>query len=520
VVVLAIFGSFGGCVGIMMSGKVGGAFLPPNDEAQFEIYLQTPEGTTLEATTLIAERLARKTRQIGEVDSTLVTVADGDQRQANVGKVYVHLINPELRVRAQEDVMEEVRKTVLPDVPVGTRVAAQQVNDFSLGGQNAMVSYVISGPDLDKLERYATKALAEIKLVPGVVDLDSSLLDPIGETTVHPDLDRAAMLGVDPNDVTATLAVLIGGMEASTFEEGGDQYPVFLRAAARFRNDPSALSLISVPSRTLGQVPLSDVIKIGAGKGKSKITRMSRERAITITCNVSPGVSQSDVVAGVVKTLKGLDMPPGYAYDAFGQSKEMAKMFPAFIFAVLMAFVFMYLVLAAQFESWVYPFIIMLALPLTFPFAILSLLLTGGSLNIFSMLGLIVLFGMVKKNAILQVDHTNHLRRQGLPRTEALLAANRDRLRPILMTTFAFVAGMMPLVLSKGIGAGMSKAMASIVVGGQVLSLALTLLAVPVLYTFFDSLAVKVTGGVGRLIRGGKPAPDRGQSEVGVAELH
>jgi multidrug efflux pump subunit AcrB len=247
---------------------------------------------------------------------------------------------------------------------------------------------------------------------------------------------------------------------------------------------------------------------------------MARERAITITCNVSPGFSQSDVVAGVVKVLKGLEMGPGFSYDAFGQSKEMAKLVPAFVFAIALSFIFMYLVLAAQFESWVYPFIIMLALPLTFPFAILSLLLTGGSLNIFSMLGLIVLFGMVKKNAILQVDHTNHLRRQGLPRTEALLAANRDRLRPILMTTFAFVAGMAPLVLSKGIGAGFSKAMASIVVGGQVLSLLLTLLAIPVLYTFFDGASASVTRSVGKLLRGGKPAPDRGQVEVGIVDLH
>ncbi|HWU90337.1 MAG TPA: efflux RND transporter permease subunit, partial [Kofleriaceae bacterium] len=517
VVVLAILGS---CFSMgPMAKKVGGDFLPPNDEAQFEVYIQAPEGTTLEATTLIGERLARKIRQYPEVASTLVSVADGDQRQSNVGRIYVRLTDPRERVRAQNLVMEAVRKEVLPDVPAGTRVAAQQVNDFSIGGQNAAVSYVISGPDLDKLEIYGKKVLAEMKQVPGVVDLDSSLLDPVRESTVQPDLDRAAMLGVDPANINLTLAVLVGGFSASTFEDRGDQYPVFLRAAERFRNDPSALSLIYVPSQTLGQVPLSDVIRVGAGVATSKVTRQSRERAVTITMNVSPGYSEQAVVDAMEKTIKGLDMPAGYTAEPFGRSKEMKRMQSAFMFAILLAVVFMYLVLSAQFESWLYPLIIMLSLPLTVPFAIMSLAITGGSLNIFSMLGLIVLFAMVKKNAILQVDHANGLRRQGLPRTEAVLAASRDRLRPILMTTCAFVAGMLPLVTSKGIGAGFSKAMASIVVGGQTLSLLLTLVAIPVLYTMFDDLA-RFGGKVRGRLRGRKAPPDRGADELGITDLH
>ena len=515
VVGLAIVGS---CASVVpLAGKVGGDFLPPNDEAQFEIYIQTPEGTSLQATTLIGERIARKTRLNPEVVSTLVSVGDGDQRQSNVGRVYVRLSNPELRVRDQAQVMAAVREEVLSAYKgSGTRVAAQPVNDFSVGGQNAMVSYVISGPDLDKLERYGTKVLEEMGKVPGVVDLDSSLLAPVAEATVQPDLERAALLGVDPQAITGTLAVLVGGMEVSTFEDRGDQYPVYLRAAERFRDDPKALNLISVPSSTLGQVPLSDVIVVGQGQATSKITRQSRERAVTLTMNVSPGFSQQTVVDKLDLVLKELAMPPGYTYEPFGQSREMAKMQAAFMFAIGLAVVFMYLVLAAQFESWLYPLIIMLSLPLVFPYAVMSLVITGGSFNIFSMLGLIVLFAMVKKNAILQVDHANGLRRQGLPRTEAVLAASRDRLRPILMTTFAFVAGMLPLVTSKGVGAGFSKAMASIVVGGQTLSLLLTLLAVPVIYTWFDDLAR-----IGRrLVRKlfGEPL-DRGAAAMGVVDL-
>jgi len=514
VVLIAIIGACGST--LPMCKKVGGDFLPPNDEAQFEIYVQAPEGTSLESTTITAERLARLTRKLREVDSTLVSVGYGDQRQSNIASVYVHMTDPQTRSRSQAEVMQQVRNEILPHVPPGTRVAVQQVNDFSIGGQNAVVSYVISGPELDKLERYGNQILERMKHVPGVVDLDSSLVDPLSETSVKPDLDRAAMLGVDASDITMTLAVLVGGVEASTFEDRGDQYPVFLRAAERYRNDPNALALISVPSRTLGTVPLVDVIKMSEGKATSKITRQSRERAVTITMNVSPGFNESTIVAELEKSIKELDMAPGYKASAFGRSREMGKMQKAFLFAVGLAVIFMLLVLAAQFESFLYALVIMFSLPLTVPFAVLSLLLTGGSLNIFSMLGVIVLLAMVKKNGILQVDHANGLRRQGLPRTEAVLAASRDRLRPILMTTFAFVAGMIPLITSQGIGSGFSKAMASVVVGGQTLSLLLTLVAVPVIYTWFDDLARFIK----RHWEKWFPPQDRGAEEIGMVDMH
>src|SRR5437868_13044811 len=213
VVGLAILATFG--LSYPMCKQVGGDFLPPNDEAQFEIYIQTPEGTTLEATAMIAERLARKSRELPEVESTLVSIADGDQRQANVGHIYIHLTPPETRVRSQLLVMSDARNKVLvpTNFPDGTRVAIQPVNDFSVGGgQNANISYVISGPDLDKLEHYGKTILAKMKAVPGVVDLDSSLLDPVDETTVVPDLDRAGLLGVEAADITNTLAILVGGV--------------------------------------------------------------------------------------------------------------------------------------------------------------------------------------------------------------------------------------------------------------------------------------------------------------------
>ena len=502
-----------------LAKKAGFGFLPENDEAQFEIYLRTKEGTSLDATTILAERIARNTRKIPEVTHTLVNIADNEQKIQNVGTIYVRLTHPEARTRTQNEIMDDVRKHVLVDMPEGTRVAAQLVNDFSLGAQqNAMVMYLLTGPDLDRLTVYTNRVLDKMKTVPGVVDLDSSLPEPLPEQTLRPDLDRAAALGVDPADITSSLALLMGGLEGSTYEERGSQYSVFLRASERFRWDPSLLGIITVPSRTLGQVPLSDVVSVADGEGPSQITRTFRAKSITITMNVAPGHDQGAITAALEQAIADLKLPPGYTAIPWGQTREMARTGQAFMFAFLMAFLFMYLVLAAQFESWLHPFVIMLTLPLTLPFALFSLIISGNHLDIFSMLGLLVLFGMVKKNGILQIDHANQLRARGMARDEAIIQAGRDRLRPILMTTFAFVAGMVPLLVTKGIGSGFSRAIAGVVVGGQVLSLALTLVAIPIFYSLFDSLGTRVTRRVRKILR--RPeGVDRGEHDVAVIGL-
>jgi hydrophobe/amphiphile efflux-1 (HAE1) family protein len=524
VVALAVIGS---CATVpALAPRVGFGFIPLNDEAQFEIFMRAPEGYNLDATTLLAERIARQTRQLApEVTHTVVTVAEGQQKQANVAKVYVRLTNPDQRTRTQEDVMDDVRKKVVDKklLPGGTRAAVQLVNDFNVGGQqNAAVSYLIRGPDLDRLEDYGKTVVEKMRAVPGVVDLDYSIFDPSEESVLRPDFERAAALGVDPADITATLAVLVGGVEASTFEDRGEQYDVYVRAAERYRSEAN-LGVLMVPSRTGGQVPLTDVVTSETCQdkrclGPSQITRTGRSRSVTITCNVKPGYAEADITAALGKIIDDLDMPPTYKAEPFARSKEAAKVQAAFGFAMLLAFVFMYLVLAAQFESWLYPFVIMLALPLSFPFALISLYLLGQQLNIFTMLGILVLFGMVKKNSILQVDQTNQLRARGMSRYDAVLEANRERLRPILMTTFAFVAGMLPLVFSNGIGAGFSKAMAGVVVGGQLLSLLLTLVAIPVAYTAADDLRDRAGRAWRRVF--GRERVDRGAGELVAHSSH
>lgn len=496
-----------------LAQKAGFGFLPLNDDAQFELYVEAKTGTSLDQTSILSERAARLVRTLPHVKYTLTTIGDGNQQQSNVAKVYVRLDDPDQRPgTSQSDLIETARKSLENQLGEDVVVAVLPVADISAGSKNLQVQFVLSGPDLDQLETYARRIVTELAKVPGVVDPSTSLTAPTPEAKLVPDLARAASLGVSPSDIALTLRLFVEGDETSKYQEGSLQYDVFVRGDERYRLDSESLGLVMVPSSTLGQVPLSDVVTTDDGFGPSTINRISRERQVTIGCNVAQGVDQGTVVAAFQGLIDGLDLPTGYSAAPFGQSKEMAKMGTAFALAFLMAFLFMYLVLAAQFESWLHPLTILLALPLTLPFALLALVLFGQQLNMFSILGLLVLFGVVKKNAILQIDQTNNLRAQGMGRTEAILEANRSRLRPILMTTIAFVAGMLPLVFATGIGSGMSKAMATIVVGGQSLSLLLTLLAIPVFYSLFDDVGLFV-GKVLKRFRRSAPV-DRGAAEV------
>ncbi|HEY2511943.1 MAG TPA: efflux RND transporter permease subunit, partial [Polyangiaceae bacterium] len=287
------------------------------------------------------------------------------------------------------------------------------------------------------------------------------------------------------------------------------EYDVDARADREYRADLSGLAIMTVPTAAGASVPLASVVNVRRAAGPSQINRLARQRQVTITSNVGPGVGQSRVSDALAKIIDGLHMPPGYSASPAGFTKEAGRAIRGFLVAILMSLVFMYLVLAAQFESWLHPITIMLSLPLTVPFALLSLLLFHQELSIMSALGIIVLFGVVKKNAILQVDHTLNLRKRGVPRDEAIIHANRDRLRPILMTTIAFVAGMVPLLFSRGIGAGLNQSIAGVVVGGQTFSLALTLFATPVAYSLFDDAAAWW-----RRRPGKKRQVDRGETDL------
>jgi HAE1 family hydrophobic/amphiphilic exporter-1 len=260
-----------------------------------------------------------------------------------------------------------------------------------------------------------------------------------------------------------------------------------MRANEEFRSS-LGLQRLTVGSSKRGVVPIAEVVRLETGTGPSSIERLNRQRQVTLSAQMAPGASQASLMSQIDGAVASLDLPDGYAAAPAGQSVELARTASYFIIAISLSFIFMYIVLAAQFESFIHPITILLTLPLAVPFGILSLLVAGQTINIFAGLGLLLLFGIVKKNAILQIDHTIGLRAAGLPRDEAIIRANQERLRPILMTTIALVAGMLPLIVSSEAGMATNRSIGVLVAGGQTLCLLLTLLAVPVFYSLFDDL--------------------------------
>ena len=483
---------------------VGKNFLPVDDQSQFELNVRAPEGYTLTATSTLAERIATDIRTtLPAVTDTLTTIGGGQQEQVNVATIYVKLTPIEERDVTQEQLMVRARNEILAkyqqQYPGQLRTSVQQVAAISGGGfRNADIQYVIGGPDLKKLTEYSDALLAKMKTIPDVVDADSTLVSGKPELRVVIDRARAADLGVRVGDIAQALNSLVAGQKVSTFNAGTDQYDVRVRSVGAFRTSVEGLQRMIVSSTQVGWVSLDNLVRIEEGTGPSAIDRLNRQRQVMLLGNVRPGGSQAAVIQQLDQHVQELKIDPAYSTGLAGRSKELGRAGYYFGLAFLLSFVFMYMVLAAQFESFIHPVTILLTLPLAIPFGILSLLMTGQTVNIFSGLGLLLLFGVVKKNAILQIDHTNQLRERGMERLEAIIRANRDRLRPILMTTIALVAGMLPLTISTGPGSGTSRSIGVLVVGGQTLCLLLTLLAVPVFYSLFDDMAKsRVWGRIG-----------------------
>ncbi|MBI2212995.1 MAG: efflux RND transporter permease subunit [Acidobacteria bacterium] len=464
-------------------------FLPNDDESQFTINVRAPEGSSLDSTRKILESMASRVNQIPEVETTVVTLASDLQKTRNYGEIYVKLKPAEDRDLDQFDVMSVVRQKVVPlYTRLDLRVQVTLVNAFG-GGANSEIMFWIGGPDFEKLDEYSSKLVDVVKKQPGVADVTTNLIVGKPELGVRIEREKAGDVGVRVQDIASTLNLLVGGQKVSDYYEHGDQYEVHVRAEEKYRRDAEGFLQAKIPTTKGESVRLGDVVSVVERSGPAEVNRIARRRQVLIQANMLPGYSSQAVIDALEAEAERLNMGSEYSHGLQGRSREQQKAGVNFLIAFALSIVFMYLILAAQFESWVHPITILLALPMTVPFALLSIVVLNQSINIFSSLGILVLFGIVKKNGILQIDHTNQLREKGMARLDAIMHANRDRLRPILMTTLAFVAGMIPLVVSSGTGAGTNRAIGSVIIGGQMLALLLTLVGVPVVYSIFDDWA-------------------------------
>ena len=473
-------------------GWVGKEFVPRDDQGEFEIVVNLPEGYTLERTSVTLAEIEERLQGLRGVTHVFTIVGDTSGRiskgQGDVTKatIYVRMLDLAEREYSQFHVMNDAR-TIIQDYP-DLRTAVQDVSAFQgTGFRQVMVDLNLRGPDIEKLELYSTQITDWMKAQGHYVDVDTSLSLRKPELRIRPIRERASDLGVSIQTLSSTVNVLVGGEPVSKYKELDEQYDVWLRAEPIYRRDQDTIGRLTVPSTKegLGYVQISNVARFEPGQGPNTMERFSRQRQVVISANLE-GKAVGDAVEELSAYIRTLNLPSDYRWEFIGRAKMLAESNQNFIIAFALSFLFMYMILAGQFESFVHPITILLALPLTIPFALLSLVMLRTSLDIYAMFGLFMLFGIVKKNGILQVDYTNVLREKGMERDAAILEANHTRLRPILMTTVMLVAAMVPMAMGTGPGAASRAGMAKVILGGQTLSLLLTLLVTPVAYSLWD----------------------------------
>jgi HAE1 family hydrophobic/amphiphilic exporter-1 len=501
-VVLISFGTLASTPVIM--SRLGFDFMPQDDQSEFEVSITVPDGYSLDRAGEAFGEVDRRLRQLRGVEMTYTVVGDTTgtnsrgEGEVTKGTLYVRLTDLRNRAYTQFDVMNDAR-AVLAEYP-DLKASVQEAAAISATGlRQVMIDVNLRGPDMEKLQQYSENLAGWMQKHGGYIDVDTSLSVRKPELRMLPDRERMSDLGVSAATVGNAANVLVGGELLSSYKELDETYDVWLRADRRGRSDADGIARLTVPSTKVpgGVTQIGSVVRFEAARGPGSIERMSRQRQIVVSANLGDGYSLGTGVNDLTEHLRSRGWPAEYTFEFTGRAKMLKETNGQFGTAFLLAFVFMYMVLAAQFESLIHPVSIMAALPLVIPFALLSLVLLRSNLELYSIIGLLMLVGIVKKNGILQIDYTNQLRKLGMPRDEAIVEANRTRLRPILMTTIMLVAAMVPMALGQGPGAAARAGMAKLIIGGQSLSLLLTLLVTPVAYSLFDDFGQRV----GRLIR-------------------
>lgn len=489
-------------------------YFPWDDASEFEVAMQTPEGSSLERTAQLCAEIENRLKAIKinntpAITDTLLTVGETAGRvgkgEGNVTAAVIYCRLPQLggfwsrllghtRNWSQLEVMGRARR-ILAEYP-DVRGGVQPISAIGNTGRNAELQFNILGPDIGKLSDYSEQMMRRMRRSGGIVDIDNTLSNRKPELQVHIDRVKASQFGLRVGDIAGTLRTLVGGEIVGSYKEADDQYDVWLRAEASDRGTKEALEQMTMriggPLRgglmqTNGSplVQLANFVNLVESRGPDQIERFQRQRKVTVVANLL-GLALGDAITAVRQAARELNLPAEYQIVFTGRAKSFQETGQNFLIAFGIAMVFMYMILAAQFEHFVHPISIMLAVPLSLPFALLTMIVLREPLNIYAIFGLFMLFGIVKKNGILQIDYTNTLRARGVERDEAILQANRVRLRPILMTTMMLVASMIPIAFGTGPGSAGRAAMAKVIIGGQMLCLLLTLLVTPVSYSIFD----------------------------------
>jgi HAE1 family hydrophobic/amphiphilic exporter-1 len=471
---------------------VGRTFVPVEDMGEWTIHLDVPEGTSIEGSSALAKALAREMEGIPGIAEIQPAMLE----QPN----HIHLIcyaQPfDQRSATEDEMIDAMRQRLLKHPSYRFAITPRDV--LGASGGNFAINANLLSPDLTRLTDYSMRLLKKAQSMPTLTDIKMTIPVPTPEIHVAVDRRRAADLGVRISTIGNALRLAVSGDdEISTYREQAEQYPVKIRVLESQRKDADAIAKLTVPSATGAAVRIDNIARIERGLGPTTLSRFNRQFAVQLQASVAPGHALDEASAATRQVLADLHLPPDMSYKLTGQTKILDETTTNLIMAVSLAMIFVYIVLAAQFESFIQPIVIMLVLPMSIPFAMFTLWVTGRTLNLWSALGVLLLLGIVKKNSILQVDYANVLRAKGMPLREAIVESCRTRLRPILMTTLAIIAGLVPTAFGLGIGGHGRAAIAITVIGGQSLCLFLTLLLVPVAYVKFDGFEQWI--GSGRL---------------------
>jgi multidrug efflux pump len=475
--------------GFLFTG-LGKEFVPSDDRGNFMIILKGPEGSTLEYTDKYLKEIEEIVSKNDEIYSYFAALALARAGASNVnnGLLFIRMQPREDR-RHQKEIIGDLRKELFQ--VTGVNAFALEMNPLRQGQRSKTFEYILQHPDLNTLQEYTQKFEDQLKQTEGFIEVDTDLELNKPEVRINIDRDRAATLGVSIRDIADTLNTLLGGNDFTKFKKRGERYDVILQLLREDRMTKDVIEQIYIRSSNGQLVNLSNVVILEEGIGPSVINRYERVRSVKVSANLKD-ITLGEAIQKSDNMAKDM-LPVGFTTSLTGEAEEMKESFSSLLLTFGLAIILIYLILAAQFESFIHSFTVMGALPLSAIGALGSLYLFGMTLNIYSMIGMIMLMGLVTKNSILLVDYTNSLRNKGMSREEAVQEAGRVRLRPILMTAVSTICGILPIALGLGAGAESRRPMGMAVVGGMATSTILTLFIVPILYIIIDKITQRVS---------------------------